>query len=321
MACAHSCAASQVSHATSGRRFAEPAQTLIFCDFDDTLFPTAELFDRWGLPDDIESGHRDELTADNCFELELWENALCQFLTVATKWSARVAIVTNAKRPWVSDCLGRFAPKAKKVIEGSSVISVVYAREAYDKKKAKERRPGTMSPAILPSPQCAMTQEEWEEEKTAWKYAAMRKVATKFYRQYPGQTWKNVMSFGDMPYEHMALQDLALRRQGPDREQMRAKSFIFPRKMSLSYMTYCLRWYEVSLPLYVCFDGNFTIDVSDGTENRLDVHARSLNMPEFRNISLECDVNSESAQKRINLQNNDNSLVDLALVVQDAFED
>ncbi|CAE8622133.1 unnamed protein product, partial [Polarella glacialis] len=30
--------------------YAEPAQTLLFLDWDDTLFPTTELFERWNLP-------------------------------------------------------------------------------------------------------------------------------------------------------------------------------------------------------------------------------------------------------------------------------
>ena len=45
-----------------------------------------------------------------------------------------------------------------------------------------------------------MTAEERQEQLTLAKYCAMKAEATAFYSR-PGQSWKNIMSFGDMPYE------------------------------------------------------------------------------------------------------------------------
>merc|ERR1712224_913646 len=62
----------------SGWRFAEPAQTLIFLDWDDTLFPTTELFSAWrqGLSDNDESwSSTDELPQDLANELDKWREA------------------------------------------------------------------------------------------------------------------------------------------------------------------------------------------------------------------------------------------------------
>merc|ERR1719335_199705 len=50
------------SSVTSGRWFAEPCQTLLFFDWDDTLFPTEEIFHRWNLTDQAAEWDHIQLT-------------------------------------------------------------------------------------------------------------------------------------------------------------------------------------------------------------------------------------------------------------------
>merc|ERR1712070_1271427 len=105
------------------------------------------------------------------------------------------------------------------------------------------------------------TCEQKIEEYTAWKYAAMKREAIRFYAQYPGQTWKNILSFGDMPYEHYAIQELDLMRRGPERERLRIKSYVTRPNMSVPYHIIWLRAMVDLAPIMVHHDGDFRMDV------------------------------------------------------------
>ena len=90
---------SVLSVASSGRQFAEPQQTLLFLDWDDTMFPCTELFHKRGLP----RRSKDWTTPDPelLAELEPWRRAVKEFLGRACAISDRCVIVTNSRKPWV----------------------------------------------------------------------------------------------------------------------------------------------------------------------------------------------------------------------------
>jgi hypothetical protein len=121
---------STVSNASQAR-YGDPDQTLIFMDWDDTLFPTTELFDRWQVPSKPHLWDEVQLAAEQDAALEVWRAALYEHLCTATSLSKRVVIVTNSHRPWVSECASRFCPNILPLLED---IKVVYAREHMPKK-------------------------------------------------------------------------------------------------------------------------------------------------------------------------------------------
>lgn len=308
------------SVATSGRWFAEPSQTLLFFDWDDTLFPTEELFHRWMLPTDAAEWDQIQLTERQHYDLQRWEDALYQFLCIALAKSERLVIVTNSRRPWVTDCVDCFAPRLKPLFQkDGNGPRVVYAREVFE---SKTRAPAAADPMYVDGD---MTRDEIISQLTCWKFQAMKSEASAFYSKYRKQTWKNILSVGDMPYEHLAVQDLGMRRQGPSRERLRTKSVIFPQKMSISWMTMAWQWWKIALDLYVRYDGDFTLDVSDKPGlDRIALHADILQVPELAALDCPPQVINGSGAGLCPIEEEDEqlstALTDLAVVVQTALE-
>mmetsp|Transcript_157729 Transcript_157729/g.278442 ORF Transcript_157729/g.278442 Transcript_157729/m.278442 type:complete len:387 (-) Transcript_157729:141-1301(-) len=270
------CSSGAISRASSGRLFADPSETLIFLDWDDTLFPSTELFDRWGLPQDRDMWDSIELTRQQQIQLDKWSTACYHYLCTACSIADRCTVVTNSVRPWVTDCIDRFAPSLKSLFDKEDGLQIVYAREAH---KTATRGLSSSPPVRWGSPSVA-TREEHEEQLRAWKYAAMRKEAKAFYSRRKGQTWKNLISIGDMRYEHDAIQDVAFRRVGPSREHLRTKAFTMGSKPSISAMTFELTHGVLTLPLIVHHNGDIDLDFNTVT-NRFEAFADALDMPEI----------------------------------------
>lgn len=314
------------SLATSGRWFAEPTQTLLFFDWDDTLFPTTEIFDRWGIPSDKSRWDEVCLSDDQQRKLDMWEDAVYQFLSMALSRSERCSIVTNSRRPWVEDCVNRFAPRLRPVFDHRErAPHVIYAREAFQAQQ--HTTPKAFENTGIPAKHvdAHLIEEEHTERCTAWKYAAMKQEAKSFYSQYPNQTWKNIISVGDMEYEHFAVQDLSYKRKGPSREHIRTKSCVLPKNMSISFMTVVWQWYKVILPLYIGYDGDFTLDASDDAGiDRIKEHVRALNVPELLSLDMPHQIISGSGMDECVTEERcevlSQALDDLAIVVQDALE-
>ena len=91
---------SVLSVASSGRLFAEPQQTLLFLDWDDTVFPCTELFHKRGLPK--RSKDWTPLDPELLAALEPWQRAVKEFIGRACAISDRCVIVTNSRKPWVA---------------------------------------------------------------------------------------------------------------------------------------------------------------------------------------------------------------------------
>lgn len=254
--------------------------------------------------------------------MERWETAVYELLCTALALSDRVVIVTNSRSPWVTDCVERFAPRLKPLFDRNDVGApkVVYARDVYA--EGQRKTPG-MTPAKY-TDECP-TADEKEEQLTAWKYAAMKKETESFYSRHPRQTWKNILSFGDKRYEHHAVQDVVFRREGPARESVRTKSYILPEEMSISWMTMAWQYGRIFFPIYVRFDGDFTLDESDRPSlHRMDLNAQVFNMPELLELQFPEEVNSGSGADRCPTQEDSSCLAtaldELTLVVQEALE-
>eukprot|EP00425_Heterocapsa_triquetra_P017371 CAMPEP_0195148958 /NCGR_PEP_ID=MMETSP0448-20130528/176206_1 /TAXON_ID=66468 /ORGANISM="Heterocapsa triquestra, Strain CCMP 448" /LENGTH=409 /DNA_ID=CAMNT_0040187585 /DNA_START=12 /DNA_END=1238 /DNA_ORIENTATION=+ len=269
---------SDSSLATSAQQYAEPGQTLIFFDWDDTLFPYTAIFEQWRigrhgskpppLPEELET------------ELAAWREALYQYLAVACSLTDCCTIVTNAKRPWVDYCVDRFAPNLRPLLDGrTGGPTVVYAGEMLPPRESKLSRGAGSGLKLLAK------YEDRSKQLTAGKLAAMRNEATRFYSRYPEQTWKNILSLGDMKYEHDAVHELTSTRKSPPRERLRTKAILLPRRPSLSELTLRLKFSRLMLPAYVRFNGDIDLDLRTAADP-LQAIARALSIPQLGDLSF-----------------------------------
>lgn len=259
--------------ASSQQHYAEPGQTLIFFDWDDTLFPTTELFERRQVPKNRDALHK-PLPQGIEEALPQWRDALFQYLCVACSLSEHCVIVTNSTRPWVEDCINRFVPALRQLLVCQAHLHVVYASEALESSRVAARSWSREGKQAASSPSSPMT---------AAKLAAMHREATCFYDRYPEQTWKNIISLGDMKYEHDALQELARRRPSPCQERLRAKAIILPGSPTLSELALRLQFSRLLLPAYVRFDGDIDLDLRSAPDP-LQAIAQALDMPRLAEL-------------------------------------
>jgi len=242
----------------------EEQNTLIFLDWDDTLFPTTDLSNRMDLEHCVLS--KDPLPADVVELLADWRAAVYAYLVTATKLSSRCVILTNARRPWIDDCCKVFAPELMPMIdEKTGTVGVVYANEVPllpRMKNSKER----------PNPATRIDEDDFatKEKLKKQKQAAMHREAKGFYSQYPGQTWKNIFSIGDMDCEHDALQEVTFTRKAPkelrQREEIRTKAVLVPSEPALAELTLRLRFEALVLPACINLDGDIDLDLQTAQE-------------------------------------------------------
>jgi len=269
-----------ISEASSTRQFAESSQTLICVDWDDTLFPTTFLMSQPNFAD-IKSVH--DVSDDINRALRSHQENLKAFLSVACALSDRCAIITNSRSPWVDKCVDRFLPGLKEFMleqQASGRLKIIYAVELY-----MERQPRQHAKGSRPVRKVVRTDYESHEMLTAAKFYAMQREASSFYSQYQGQTWKNILSFGDMPYEHHALQEVTWRRVGPVHEQVRTKTITLPAKPSLSELSLGMQLSKALLPTYVNYDGDIDINFQL-SENPWKNLSQCLEIPEMTRIAF-----------------------------------
>lgn len=234
--------------------FSDPDQVLVFLDFDDTLFPTTEIFDRWGLPSDPEKWAPSMLAPLSDARrqaINAWGDILVRYLSVACSHSDRVVILTNAGEGWVRDCIEVFAPQAMPLFEEVCWgPRVVYAPTVYAKST------GSFNPVRPVRGASADNFLERAELYTLQKEVAMLQEARKFYGQ---RAWANILSIGDMPYERDALQNVSFRRVGPADENLRTKTFTVAPGRSLAALSWNLELGLLLLPVMVRHDGNLDV--------------------------------------------------------------
>jgi len=171
--------------------FANVDQTILVLDWDDTLFPTTwvrhymGLHWRYPLEDQPVNAVQKTKIKQALDELSC---EVEEFLRLALT-KGRVVIVTLAKIPWVQLSCDNFFPRIAKVIKEND-IRIVYAQEAQF---AESKLPS-------PSPDAASQEAYW----TRKKQLAIRAEVEHFYSQYPGQSWKNMISIGDSDFERKA---------------------------------------------------------------------------------------------------------------------
>lgn len=271
---------------SSHLRYADPSQTMIIFDWDDTLFPSTELFDRLRLPEPKECAEPPSLPAQLKRDLQVWADALYDYLNQACALSDRCVIVTNSRRPWVTDCIEAYAPCLKPIFSRPhGAPKVIYAGESLKSTKKHRGQCTNLRPVLHRDLDMYKTEYEFDEELTMAKYAAVKQEAHAFYSQYPGQSWKNILSLGDMSYERDAVHELTFRRTPLGKEQVRTKTLILPTAPSLSEIALRMQFSRLMLPAYVRFDGDFDLDLREARDP-LEEIGKALRMPQLAELPL-----------------------------------
>jgi len=330
-----------LSVASSGNLYSDPSQVLIFLDWDDTLFPSTELFHRrelpeWGylLPEDVDR------------DLEPWREALHEYLFAACSLSERLVIVTNSKRPWVDACIQRCVPRLRPLFQRRlGGPTVVYADEAMRAARNKAQasaktasRGGALGAlgcclagvsALIHSLfeevhngaedlESELSEEELKEEATEGKRLAMEMAADEFYSRYPGQTWKNIISLGDMRYEYDAVQELSSRRVAQPRERLRTKAVLLPGGPSLRELTSQLQLLRLLLPALVRFNGDVDLDLRSAADP-LQAIAEAMHMPQLGAVGFPLHAWGREAEPEDD-EDILRALDEVAIVVHEALE-
>mmetsp|Transcript_8716 Transcript_8716/g.16512 ORF Transcript_8716/g.16512 Transcript_8716/m.16512 type:complete len:359 (+) Transcript_8716:70-1146(+) len=259
--------------ATSGGQYADSAQTLIFLDWDDTIFPTTAIFEEWGVAKMLHCELPDALQK----QLAAWRQSFEAYLNTMRLMTERCVVVTNSKRPWVQTCLERFAPDLVPLLDVDHGIHVVYAGEVQRRKSW-----GTLRPVMRGVPG---DDDDFFRTLTKVKQGAMRKAAREFYSKYPGQTWKNILSIGDMPYEHNAVQEMTFMRRAPARERLRTKAITLPSEPSVSLVTFRLEFLARVMPAIVHYDGDISVQLQ-AFQDHSKALAAALEMPALGSLEF-----------------------------------
>jgi len=170
--------------------FAMRSQSVIILDWDDTLFPTSCLRDELGLlfnvPLDSQqlSQERKQQIAE---KLARCEQEAVHVLTTSHS-HAHVVIVTLAAQNWVSQCCRQWYPCVGETLAKLNV-EVACAQDYVSNK------------CLPPDPCDEVALKFWGVAKGR----AIAVVLDRFYSQYDGQSWKNVLSIGDSPFEMYGL--------------------------------------------------------------------------------------------------------------------
>lgn len=139
--------------------------TLVFIDWDDTLFPTS-----WIVDNRIDL-NKTEYRSKYIILFSELDNVLYDFLKKVTKYG-KVIIVTNASMSWIKTSL-KILPNSSKFILKN--IKIVSARDMYGKHK----------------------------DVFKWKQFAFEKEVNSFFKKKSDV--HNLISIGDADYEHTAL--------------------------------------------------------------------------------------------------------------------
>ncbi|CAJ1377531.1 unnamed protein product [Effrenium voratum] len=185
-------AGSSLGRRNSQAFFSSKSQTLLIFDWDDTLFPTTYVRDdldlAWNRPlkdQDLTWAEKNEIGK----KLEQCASHVVDLLKSAERFG-KVVLVTLARAPWVSEsCKNFFAPVGRLIQQLK--VPIIYAQEGIQVDYNKEK----MS-----------SDEEIERFWSTVKGRAIARECSKFYSQYEGQSWKNVISIGDSDFERLGTQ-------------------------------------------------------------------------------------------------------------------
>jgi hypothetical protein len=216
----------------SAFEYAQPNQTIIILDWDDTICPSTTCMRTHGLS--VLGAPPDGELAEALEALTREAQALVE---KACELAEKVVVVTNAEEGWVDLSCKAWMPGIKDTISSCEVCS---ARSTWEPR-------GIASPA-------------------GWKARAFEDAIDKFYSQYPNQSWKNIVSIGDAPHEREALSRVV--RWAPSGKKCRSKSVKFVLRPSIQQLTRELQMLRDSLKEIV--EHNDDLDLHFSAESLVD---------------------------------------------------
>lgn len=178
---------SQTMTNNSQAMYAQPNQTMIIFDWDDTLCPSTWLrknakFDKGRVQTRLNSKAKKEM--------QMLADQVINLLFVAQQLG-KVIMVTNARRPWVATSCKSFLPTVWPVLQH---VPVTYAMESIEEMHADG------------------FDMQGDNVLTETKARAMKVAVSDFYSRYVNQSWKNIVSIGDAFFEHDAIRQVTQER-------------------------------------------------------------------------------------------------------------
>jgi len=225
------------------QQFAQRSDTVVFVDWDDMLFPTTEIFDRWRVPTEVARCRAYTLSKAQQSLLDAWNEALSEFLLALAALAERCVLVTHSSRRHFQDCLDVFAPKLRDMFESPDGPHVVYMDEV----------PSTGSEDNFHSMSFSSPPFQTTVVDASQKLAAMRWECKDFFATRAGGKW-DTLSLDDIMCEVDAMNDSLFRRVGPSAEQTRRKIPAASYAPSISQMTSRMVLHRESLPLVVQYN-------------------------------------------------------------------
>lgn len=169
--------------------FADRHQTMIVLDWDDTLFPSTfvrtDMRFNLGLP--LQDQRLSPETIEHARAVLAECAASAERLLRLCASCGKVVIVTLARMNWVADSCKFFYPGIARVLKELR-IETVYARYGMNLDAQQVQN---------------LTPEETAQLWSQIKGKAISEEIGKFYSQYEGQSWKNVISIGDSVFEKL----------------------------------------------------------------------------------------------------------------------
>lgn len=247
--------------------FADPDETVIIFDWDDTLFPLTYVLRDLHLDPKLPLQDQpipEVMKRQVALRLAECAREVAKLLSLSAKLG-QVVVVTLSQNSWVVDSCKNFFPEVQEVIE-SIGITIVYA-----------------SSFSLPTPpqaerECSAKEtarKRFEEERnrlSELKAKAISQTLRSFYSQYEGQSWKNVVSIGDSDFERLGtqqavqeyMQRLAAHVDGQGAAQkVRTKILKTMEQPVVEELTAQLVQTAAWLPAMVSLDDSFDIHLTD----------------------------------------------------------
>mmetsp|Transcript_72406 Transcript_72406/g.162652 ORF Transcript_72406/g.162652 Transcript_72406/m.162652 type:complete len:418 (+) Transcript_72406:68-1321(+) len=179
-----------VARRDSQFNFANPDQTVVVFDWDDTLFPTTYVQDDlhldWQVP-----LHRQRIPTAAKEKIATCEMRAGELLEKAYSLS-HVVVVTLASNGWVDLACEQIFPRVGNKLREME-IPVIYAQDAVGEIQTTYDKAQFQSSADV------------ERYWGLVKGHAIAKAVGRFYSQYEGQSWKNILSVGDSNFERYGL--------------------------------------------------------------------------------------------------------------------
>lgn len=264
----------------------DTSTTLIFVDWDDTLFPSTEVFDRWGLQ--LRSYKRDDLNAEQQLLVNNWKTSLQRFMKAIMEFSGHCAIVTNAQISWVEDCLHRFAPEVLQSLSGPGGPTILHAKDVLRSLRSRKKI-WQHDEIAIPARYADVYRDDDIKhfkfvEMTAAKYQAMR---LEFNTVFAGRNISgcNIINFGDMEYEHEAVLELGMRLSEVGEEPL-IKSFLLPEAPKITELAVRLDLLRLLLPAIVCADADIALNFKESGSTPMALLSKALRIPDLERIEF-----------------------------------